>query len=456
MTTSLMNKFEQLLAEVPPAMPKQAFEAVGGGEPEGQGATGSDTTSATKSVPNASNPEAAKDGTFAQTLSKEVKEMGPGSIDGLPDATPTDPNSIQGCVGLKQTTVGNAPEQEDDFVGSLKEPGVGTSTNAKFDDGKKYASVQEFMQKSSTDRSAYLTNLANSLLADIATAANPGTKTAAAAPADGSAQPAGTPDGAAKTAAEAPKADALIGEMEAGYQLAKVLGMEKMSADQRAAATIGATIQDALFDAECVVGWLQKCASEMPADDGSKPKEPEPKKPDADASAPSDGGGDASGGAPADKGGSDPIGSAMSQFQDPSGGGDPSGGDPSGGQGGLDGGGQVSRDELLQGLLIAMQELGITPQDVMQASAGGAGGAPDGGAGGMPGGMPGAGGPPPVGGDPTGGMGAPKMASTVHKMAKAAQEFQRSGKFVWAPPTTKRARQIADRAKSMLMELKVS
>jgi hypothetical protein len=430
---SLYQELESLLAEVVPTS-KQAHEAVGGGEPGGSGATGSDTSHPSKSVPNLDNPQAAKPGAFAQKLTTELKAQGPGAIDGLPDAKPIKAEEIQGEVGLKQTTIGRDPAQEDDYVGTQDEPGVGTSTDAKFDDGKKYASVQEFMGKTATERDAYATQLANEILADIATAVTP--KQADAPP-----TPAGTPATEPKVAA-----DALTTEAQAGYELARVLGMEKLSAAQRAQLTIADTMRDAIYNAELTSQWLLKSAA-FPEEGGEGKKEEPSEDPPADKPSPQPspaGGGGApmhEGGAPAPgpgagaPGAGAPGGDPMMQAIDQLGGagapggapggmpggapGGMPGGAPGGAPGGDAGGAPVSREELLQGILMAMQELGITPEEVAQAAASG---------------------------------GTPQHQQ-AQKMASAAKDYQRSGKFEFAPPATKRAREIVNRAKSMLIEL---
>lgn len=100
------------------------------------------------------------------------------------------------------------------------------------------------------------------------------------------------------------------------------------------------------------------------------------------------------------------------------------GGAPGGAPGGMPGmppemgGGQVGREEMLQEILMAMQELGITPEELLQVA--GAGGA-----------------------------GQPQ----AQKIASAAKAFQRSGKFKIEHETTKRARHVRDYAKAMLLEL---
>lgn len=416
--SSLYKDLEQLLTDVEGTTPKVAHEHVGGGEPGGQGATGGNTQSPTKGLENTLSPAAATDGSFGQTLSSEVKEQGPGAIDSLPDAKVIKPETIQGEVGLKQTTVGRDPSQEDNFGGTLKEPGVGTSTAAKFDDGRKYATVQEVMAKSAAARKAYLEPLANEILADIAQQVMP------------AAQAVPTPKAAAAPAAPAAQPENIVAEAQAGYELARVLGLEKLSHDERAQLTVADTIADALVDAELTFQHLKQAAEEGGGGEEPPPKKPEEEMPmdvgggggegsapppsPAPSAGPPAGGGDpaAAGGG----GGGDPFGSAVSQLASEGGqaGAPPA---PGGGDAGLGPGSpQVSREELLQGLLMAMHEVGITPEEVMAAA-------------------------------------TQQGQPTVQKMAAAAKDFQRAGKFEFAPPSTKRAREICNRSKAMLTEL---
>lgn len=115
---------------------------------------------------------------------------------------------------------------------------------------------------------------------------------------------------------------------------------------------------------------------------------------------------------------------------------------------------------MMQQLLMAMHEMGITPEELMQVAAAG-GGAPGGAPGGDPmaaamgGAPPMGGGAPPMGGpapaDPMMG-GQPKMAE-LHTMAKAARDFQRSGRFELKLASTPQERGLRNRIKTMLSEL---
>ena len=87
-------------------------------------------------------------------------------------------------------------------------------------------------------------------------------------------------------------------------------------------------------------------------------------------------------------------------------------------------------------------ELGITPEMLAQAGAGG--GAPGAGGGG-PVAMP-----PPA--DPTGGAGAPPMGDPM-KVASLARNFMLSGKFQMKEAATKEARTMRDLMKRQILEM---
>jgi hypothetical protein len=106
---------------------------------------------------------------------------------------------------------------------------------------------------------------------------------------------------------------------------------------------------------------------------------------------------------------------------------------------------------------MALQELGISPEELMQAlqgggDAGGAG-AMGGAAGGMGGAMP----PPPPGGD-MGGAGAPPMPppgamDQGAKIASAVKAYKRSGKFRFEEAKSAQQRAMRDQMKDYIREL---
>jgi hypothetical protein len=135
------------------------------------------------------------------------------------------------------------------------------------------------------------------------------------------------------------------------------------------------------------------------------------------------------------------------------------GGDPAaaGGAGmegaGMEGAGP-SEDEAVQELAMALEELGIPPEALLEAIAGGEGG---GAAGGMPpeaaGMPPEAAGMPPEAAGMAPKMAAAKRASELRSIGAAVMNFKRAGKFQVKEARTKRSRQLRDIMKQHVIEL---
>jgi hypothetical protein len=105
-------------------------------------------------------------------------------------------------------------------------------------------------------------------------------------------------------------------------------------------------------------------------------------------------------------------------------------------------GGEPSEDEAVQELAMALEELGIPPEALLQALSGAeGGGAPMGGA------------PAPEAGAPM--MEEPKMAAAkdLDAIGRAVVNFKRAGKFQVKEARTKRSRQLRDMMKQHVIEL---
>ena len=87
---------------------------------------------------------------------------------------------------------------------------------------------------------------------------------------------------------------------------------------------------------------------------------------------------------------------------------------------------------------MALQELGINPEELAQMAAGG-----------------GAGGGPPMGGPPPDAMGGPPVdpAAEGAKLASAVKNFKRAGKFRYEEAKTAAQRQARDQIKDYIREL---
>lgn len=213
---------------------------------------------------------------------------------------------------------------------------------------------------------------------------------------------------------------------KAGYELAKHLGIEKDAAEANVRDVCANTLREADEMADLLIGFLS--TKQSAADPSEEAAEGE------DHSAPGD---DASGASAAPAG----LEAMM-------------GGEDMGGaeMGGAEMGG-ASEDEAVQELAMALEELGIPPEALLQmlAEEGGAGGDagmdPTAAAGGMD--------PAAAGMDPAAApkMAAAKRASELDEIGRAVINFKRSGKFQVKEARTKKSRQLRDMMKQHVIEL---
>jgi len=333
-------------------------------------------------------------------------------------------------MGTQQSATGEDPSVENDFKGDKDDPG--TTHPADTEDGEKFGSLEractgaDFWQA----KTAAL-NLGNDILADFANGYGFGEvqiQKKAQAPlveAPQYSQQVAPP--AVKQAAVAP-APAVQQAADAGYQLASVLGMEKLSEEERSAATIEQTIKDASYDADLVGSYLHTLAHEAEKIGEHSLEDPafggEAEGEDHDHQ------GDASSGM--EEGGDEAA--LLAQMAGEEGGG--LGGELGGGLeeelGGELGGGDpvddaavaeaiqqlvesgpepVSDEELLAQLAMALQESGVPGEELGAAG-------PEG-----------------------------------QKLASALQSFKRSGKFQFKEATNDRERKIRDLMKAHVLEL---
>ncbi len=433
------------------------------------------TTHPTKNIDN--RGQTASEGARSSENTSDVNaDQGEPGVNKAPDAKPGQQDDVQLNIGTQQSATGEDPSTEDDYKAGKDDPG--SSHPAKTDndslDGHKYANASVGQLKGLHDQ------LCNGILADLANGqGNTLTKEALAKAAtasgdsSGSLQPsaagenkptqpktqmAGQPpkggeklasDGglsqaiekaaaAVKSGKAAPDSPAANNaDLQAGYDLAAFLGIEKQAAQQAVAECLESTIQDAQLDADLLGSFL--VAYEKRANEGTSP---------ADGEDHSGGGDDTSGASDAEGTGGETAGGNGGDSEPPAGGdagpagggggslGDLLGGgaDPGGLAGGAPGGamGQPSEEEALMQLVAALDELGIPIEELAQAGGGGGemggamGGAP------APAGPP-MGGPPagPDGGMPPmdGGAPAPPAMGEGMKLASAARAFRRSGKY---------------------------
>lgn len=378
---------------------------------------------ATTSVDN--NAQAPNEGERSAENTRDVKEAeGASSVENTTAADPqaTKQDDVQYNQGLKQSLTGEDPASEDDYKGDKDDPG--TSHPANVEDGVKYGSFKE-----AADHSL---RLAHEILADIVTTTAAQNKQAAAP-----AQP-------------APSAAAA---MNAGYALAADLSKE--AGDSHVEDLLGQVFRDAVLNGELVGNYLKHAAvetEEATASSGESEGEESEEKHEA-----AEGGG---GESAASGAGPEPVVEGAAPA------------DPAAALGGGPAMGGGGEEAALQELVGALQELGITPDVLMQAAQEASDG---GGEGGMPGAPPmgadplagalGGGGAPPMGGDPAAALGgglppdlakaaaSRQAAARLQKIASAAQAYQLSGRYEIKAASNQAARATRNHYKAHIREL---
>ncbi len=431
-TAQLFGQLSEFMAEVAAEKTAEANTEAGGY----QGATTHPSADVDDSTADAQ--EGARSAENAADVKADVDGTSP---DDLPEASPGSDNQDerQLNIGTQQSATGEDPSVEDDFKGDKDDPG--TSHPADTEDGEKYGALEaQFDNASFMEARAAALNLGNDILADfangygfatgqtqkVAASENRGTvKNPGATAAESYAAPA-----VAYSAPQEKQAADLQESADAGYVLASVLGMEKMSEDQRAQATIEQTIKDAHFDADLVGSYLGALANE--AEKSGEHDLEDVVGGAVEAEDHDELGDDASG---MEEGGD--LAPELGEGEDILGalGGGGLGGDEGlEGLGGIEGGGGVGEEDIaaalggieggepeapvvgeeesLAQLAAALDELGISPEQLAAA-------ADEGGA----------------------------------KLASAVTKFKRSGKFRHKEATTARDRQIRDLMKAHVLEL---
>jgi hypothetical protein len=443
MQRSLFAQLNALAEEISQSSVKAAAEKSAGPVPSDPGGYQGASSHASASVSN--NVQTAAEGARASEYESDIKEQqGAVSVNNAPELPQEGrQDDVQLNIGTNAASTGEDPAAEKDFKGTKDDPG--TSSPVKANDGEKYSAATFKTARENCS------NLGNDILANLI---NFGTAKLQAGE-KAAEMPAFLKD--KKDKKEAPKNN-LPGNQEkldtdkdgkiegsdlaalragkeaaykAGYELAEKLGLEKGAAEASVREVCANTLREADEMADLLIGFMStKAAGDL--DDAEEGE---------DHSAPGD---DASGAsdappAPAEEA---PMGA------DAGGGGDLGGAAP-------------SEDEAVQELAMALQELGIPPEALLEALSGGgdpaaAGGAP---APEMGGGMPPEMAPAPeMGGGMGGGMPpemAPKMAAAqeLNSIGRAVVNFKRAGKFQIKEARTKRSRQLRDMMKQHVIEL---
>lgn len=210
---------------------------------------------------------------------------------------------------------------------------------------------------------------------------------------------------------------------KAGYELAAQLGLNKEAAEASVREVCANTIREADEMADLFIGFVNsKAAAADPTEEAAEGE---------DHSAPEDA---ASGMSDAPAGDAAPAGLEAMMGAEGAPAPEAAGGEP-------------SEDEAVQELAMALEELGIPPEALLQALSGAGGGA--GAEAGMP---PEAAAAPEAGAMP---MEEPKMAAAkdLDAIGRAVVNFKRAGRFQVKEARTKRSRQLRDMMKQHVLEL---
>ena len=445
MQRSLFAQLNALAEEISQSAVKVAAEKAAGPTPADPGTYVGSSSHPTASVDN--NVQNASEGERAREYEADIKkQQGALAVDNTPELSQEGrQNEVQLNIGTNSKATGEDPAAEKDYKGTKDDPG--TSHPAKTNDGEKYSSVsfkeaREVAGNLGNDILANLINFGTSQLTKqsempaFLKAKIEGKKEDSDEKSENSGKLKGNQhkldtDNDGKIEGSDLKAlrEGKAAAFKAGYELAEHLGMDKAAAEASVREVCANTIREADEMADLLVGFLSTKAS------AADPMEEAAEGEDHSAAGDAESG---AGGAPAG------LESMMA-------GGDAGGAvDPAamGGEMGEEMGGAPGEDEAVQELAMALEELGIPPEALLQAlQSGAAGGGDPAAAGGMPAdaGM----GMPPE---------APKMAAAnpandLSAIGHAVVNFKRAGKFQIKEARTKRSRQLRDMMKQHVLEL---
>lgn len=412
---SWMQEIESVKTAAAPASSKTAKKTKKAA-PAGMG----ETSHPSEDVDDNTQPEDTGE-RFSEN-SEDVKRDIPASVDSTDASSGGDQDDKQYNIGTTQSAVGEDSATEQHYKSDKDDPGTDHPMNAD-DVGEKYSSMKlrALLKTAEAKGNSILADLANGITAPAAT----GTLSQKAA-------------AVKKEAAKNPTPAA-----QAGYDVAAATGAYQADMDKLASEFIAQTIKDADLDADLVGAFLhsynQSLTKRAEGDDTAGEGEDHSEGDVSGEVIPPDaGGGDpaAAGGMPPDAGGGGggDVLSALGAGGAGGGGGDPlagAGGDPAamggdpaaamGGDPGAGAGGGMSQEQALQELAMALQELGINPEELAQMAQGSA--AP-----------PGA---------------APEGA----KLASAVKRFKLAGKFQIREAKTAAQKQAREQIKDYIREI---
>lgn len=378
-----------------------------------QGASSHPSTSVGNDV------QAASTGARAAEYEADIKkQQGAPAVDNTPEMSQEGrQDDVQLNIGTSAKATGEDPSAENDYKGDKDDPG--TSHPARTNDGEKYSHVSF---KEARDRCS---NLGNDILAHLINFG--GNKVKAAdelkgdqhkLDVDNDGKIEGSDLAALRSGEKAEKKDDDDADdkkeaaYRAGYELAKALGVEKQAAEAAVKDVCANTLREADEMADLFIGFAtEKSAGEDPMEEAAEGETHE----------------HGAGSGTSDAAPAVDMGDMMGGAQ----------------EAGLDAA-PPNEDEALQELAMALEELGISPEELLQmvSAEGGAGGA---------------GGADPMaamGGAPAPGMDAKVAAANdAHMIAAAVKNFRMSGHFQVKEARTKRSRQLRDIMKTHIREL---
>jgi hypothetical protein len=442
MQRSLFDQLNALAAEIAQSPVKTAAEKSAGpvpADPGGyQGASSHPTTSADNGVQNAST------GARASEYEADVKkQQGALAVDNTPEMSQEGrQDEVQTNIGVSAKATGEDPSNEKDFKGDKDDPG--TSSPVKANDGEKYSSVTF---KEARDRAGALGNdilanlinfgtrkLNNEKAAEMPAFLKKKTEEKSEEKNESTGELKGDQhkldtdndgkiEGSDLAALRSDKAAAF----KAGYELAAHLGMDKAAAEASVREVCANTIREADEMADLFIGFVNsKAAAADPTEEAAEGEDHSAPEDAASGMSDAPAADAAAGGAPA----------GLEAMMGAEGGPTPEAA-----------GGEPSEDEAVQELAMALEELGIPPEALLQALSHG------GHAGGAEGGMPPeAAAAPEAGAMPTE---EPKMAAAkdLDAIGRAVVNFKRAGRFQVKEARTKRSRQLRDMMKQHVLEL---
>ena len=444
MQRSLFAQLNALAEEISQGAVKAASEKSAGPVPADPGGYQGASSHPTTSVDN--NVRDAATGSRASEYEADVKkQQGALAVDNTPEMSQEGrQDEVQLNINTKATAVGEDPSVEKDYKGDKDDPG--TEHPAKTNDGEKYSAVtfktaREQCGNLGNDILANLINFGTARLNAEKAAEMPAGLAAALdkkkAPAEEKSEPAGElkgdqhkldvdNDGKIEGEDLAALRNDKAAAYNAGYELAAHLGVEKAAAEAAVREVCANTLREADEMADLLIGFLTtKRANDDMLGEASEGE-------DHDTA-----GDEASGAGDAPVAGGEEAG----PMGDPAAATDPAAGG--------DMGGEPSEEEAVQELAMALEELGIPPEALLEAVQSGALGGDAGGAGGEV----------PAEAAAPGMDAAPKMAAdrqraqALTEVGSAVINFKRSGKFQIKEARTKRSRQLRDIMKQHVIEL---